>query len=523
MSGRAARPDWQRAGAAAAAIAAQWARPGEPGGAIVLFDSERIQSVACGGLADLARGEPFSLDSVTHFASVSKHLFAALVTGLAGQVPPLDEAPAAGIARPMLALDDELARHLPQLRGAQRRVTVGQALDMTSGLPDARETLSLLGISAFQPVGAAAALEFLAGLTTLNYPAGGEISYTNTGYRLVEEALRTRGIGFNDILRRHICQPLDIALRAPETWFDVVPGLAPGYWFGPQGWQLAGAGLHLSAAGSVMGSARHLTVWLQSLLADSGPGRGVLDRLCAPRFLADGRPTDYGLGIAHSRIGNRDWVGHGGSHLGYKSYFLLDRSGKTGMAMLANRDDVAGYPAALAVMSALHGQPLPAPGHDLRPGRYAALTGGDWLEVKSDSVTWMGADQTLYPSGEPGVARSLTAHLPMRLFHDGAAIRGEIGHVPRVLYPVAPDACLQRAQGAWRHAQYRSELVITGDRLEMGIGPAALQASLTPLGGGRLLACGADGAWSKKFVLVFNDNCVQVQDNRSRTLTFQRQ
>ncbi|WP_410015452.1 serine hydrolase domain-containing protein [Sodalis sp. C49] len=508
MSGQTARPDWQRAGEAAAAIAAQWARPGEPGGTIVLFDSERIQSVACGGLADLARGEPFSLDSVTHFASVSKHLFAALVTGNSGTLP---------------SLDDALARHLPQLTGAQRRVTVGQALDMTSGLPDVRETLSLLGISAFQPFSAAQALDFLAGLATLNYPAGSEISYTNTGYRLVEEALRTQGIGFNDLLQRHISQPLDIALRAPETWFDIVPGLAPGYWRGAQGWQLAGAGLHLSAAGSVMGSARHLTVWLQSLLADSGPGRGVLDRLCAPRFLADGRQTDYGLGIAHSRVGDRDWVGHGGSHLGYKSYFLLDRADKTGMAMLANRDDAASYPTALAVMSALYGQPLPAPGHDLRPGLYAALTGGDWLEVKNDSVIWMNADQTLYPSGEPGVARSLTAHLPMRLFQDGAAIRGEIGLVPRVLYPVAPDDCLQQAQGAWRHKHYRSELVIMGDRLEMGIGPAALQAALTPLGGGRLLASAGDGAGCRKFVLVFNDNFLQVQDNRSRILTFQRQ
>ncbi len=508
MNGPATRPDWQRAAEAAAAVAAQWALPGEPGGVIVLFDGERIHSAACGGLADLARGAPFSLDSVAHFASVSKHLFAALVTGHAGRA---------------LSLDDALARHLPQLRGAQREVTVGQALDMTSGLPDVRETLALLGISPFQPVGAAAALDFLAAVTTLNYPAGSEISYTNTGYRLVEEILRTQGIGFNDLLQRHICQPLDIALLAPETWFDIVPGLAPGYWFGPQGWQLAGAGLHLSAAGSIMGSARHLTVWLQSLLADSGPGQGVLDRLCAPRFLADGRGTDYGLGIGRCQIGGRDWVGHGGSHLGYKSYFLLDRSSKTGMMMLANRDDAAGYPTALAVMSALHGQPLPTPGHALRPGLYAGLSGGDWLEVKGNGVTWMNAEQTLYHSGEPGVARSLTAHLPMRLFQDGILVRGEIGHVPRVFYPTAPDDCLQRAQGRWRQEQYRSEFAFSGNRLAMGVGPASFQALLTPLGGGRLLACAQDGSWSKKFVLIFKDNLVQVQDNRSRILTFQRQ
>ncbi|MBU9858469.1 serine hydrolase, partial [Rahnella aceris] len=126
--------EWQRAAAVAEEIVQGWQRPGAPGGAIVLFDARQVHSSHCAGLADLAQQTPFTLDSVVRFASITKHLFAALATGP---------------GRRYLSPDDRLADHLPQLGGANGQVTVGQALDMSSGLPDLRETLSLIGLSVY--------------------------------------------------------------------------------------------------------------------------------------------------------------------------------------------------------------------------------------------------------------------------------------------------------------------------------------------------------------------------------------
>jgi len=413
-------------------------------------------------------------------------------------------------------------RHLPQLTGANGKVTVGRALDMTAGLPDVRETLSLLGLSVYNATQAADLLQFVAVESGLNYPPGSEISYSNTGYRLVEEALKAKGILFNDLLQHHICSPLNIHFHAAETWFDVVPGLVPGYWQHNGNWLLACAGLHLSASGSVTGSVHDLSVWLQSLLANQGPGAGVLTRLSAPRCLIDGRVTGYGLGIAHTQIGDTRLLGHGGSHAGYKTYFLLDTKNKVGMALVANREDVATYSCALQVMAALLEQPLPLPGHSLTPGLYAAEKGSDWLEIAGETACWLGTSETLYHDENPAVAVSLSSHFPMRLRQNGAAIEGEIGHAARHFVPVLPDDGIQQAQGRWRSPVWRSELLIDRERLVMGIGPAAITASLVSLGNGRILATAQDGPWEKRFAIQLAGEEITLLLNRSRIVRYQR-
>ncbi|EXU76653.1 serine hydrolase domain-containing protein [Erwinia papayae] len=496
--------NWQKARQLADSITAGWGQPGEPGGAIVLFDSDTVHSVSCGGLADLAQGTPFSGDTVVRFASVTKHIFAALVTGHCQQ---------------HIRLTDRLAQHLPQLSGENGQVTVGQALDMTAGLPDVRETLSLLGLSVYNATQAADLLAFLSEERSLSYPCGSEISYSNTGYRLVEEALKAKGILFADLLRQHINQPLDLNFTAPESWFDIVPGLVPGYWRQGQQWRLASAGLHLSASGCLTGSVNHLSRWLQHLLQQPD----ALASVATPRQLADGRLTGYGLGIAHSQSGSVQLVGHGGSHAGYKSYFLLDPQQKVGLALVANREDVASYDSALAVMNSLLGQADAVRGHALRPGLYVAEDDCDWLNVRADSIEWLGHSENVYHGENPGETVSLSGTFPLRLRQDGNAICGEIGLAARRFVPANADsASLDAVQGRWVLPAQRSQLVITGDRMVMGIGPAAMTASLISLGNGRLLATAQDGPWQKRFAMQVDGDSLRLALNRSRMVRWQR-
>lgn len=500
--------NWQQAAEVAEQLTQSWQQSGAPGGAIVLFDAHQIHSTHCAGLADLAQQTPFTIDSVVRFASLTKHIFAALVTG-PGQH--------------YLSLNDRLADHLPQLQGASGQVTVGQALDMSGGLPDVRETLSLLGLSVFNATSAEALLNFIAAEGELNYPPGSEISYTNTGYRLVEEALKAKGVRFNDLLQQYICQPLEINLTAAEQWFDIIAGLVPGYWFDGERWQLASSGLHLSASGSVTGSLRHLTRWLQALLSDRGPAAGVLPRLSTPRRLRDGRVSSYGLGLTTIRCGSQTLFGHGGTHIGYKSYFLLHPELKTGVALVANREDVTSSESALRVMAALMNHTLPDKGHDLTPGLYVAEGAADWLEIKGNTATWLGTSETLWRGDANGDAVSFSGTFPLRLRHEGNAIAGEIGHAARRFIPVQPDsASLQGVQGRWYAPQWRSELLIEGNSLTMGIGPAAIHATLQSLGGDRVLANAKEGPTQRRIVLQRQNDTLRLLLNRSRIVQFQR-
>ncbi|EIC82333.1 beta-lactamase [Serratia sp. M24T3] len=457
-------------------------------------------------MANLTTNEPFSIDNVVRYASVTKHIFAALalMRSDAGITP-----------------EDTLGQHLPQLKGPMAKVTVGQALDMTGGLPDVRETLSLLGISVYNVSDADALIEFLAEDGSLNFAAGTEISYSNTGYRLVEAILKQKGILFENLLQEHIAKPLDIAFHAPETWFDIVPNLAPGYWKSPTGWQTSAAGLHLSASGSLTGSLRSLSGWLQSLLADVGPGEGVLKHLSQPRFLTNGTPTAYGLGITHSKIGENQLLGHGGSHAGYKTYFLLDPQRKVGVALVSNREDTASYSALLDVMSALLETPLPARSTALVDGLYTSLAEPYWLSVDNGVASYLGASENLY-QGEDGSSVSLSAHLPMRLKMNGAAIEGEIGLARRYFIPAEPNDCLPMIQGRWFHPESKAAFDIEGDELKMGIGPLRASGKMVSIGQGRLLVNMPDGPWQKSFCLYFQGYNVHLISNRSRVLIFRR-
>ena len=56
----------------------------------------------------------------------------------------------------------------------------------------------------------------------------------------------------------------------------------------------------------------------------------------------------------------------------------------------------------------------------------------------------------------------------------------------------------------------------------MGIGPAAIVASLRSLSGDRVLATAQDGPWQKRFMLKRDGSRLRLLLNRSRVVQFTR-
>ncbi len=114
------------------------------GGAVIGFDAEGIRFAQCRVVENLNTLAPFSCHSVVRYASVTKHAFCAMV-----------------LAHPhLIGLEDRLGDHLPELQEPLASVTVGRALDMSGGLPDVRECLSLLGLSVYTETQAKDLLSF---------------------------------------------------------------------------------------------------------------------------------------------------------------------------------------------------------------------------------------------------------------------------------------------------------------------------------------------------------------------------
>ncbi|PRX06569.1 UNVERIFIED_ORG: CubicO group peptidase (beta-lactamase class C family) [Martelella mediterranea] len=495
--------NWGNAEKAAAARVGAW-RETEPGGAIVVFDAGGPRIAVAGGVENLSTLKPFTADTVVRYASVTKHAFASLVTA----------------HNDIIGLDDPLGRHLPELQPPLADVTVGQALDMTGGLPDVRECLALLGLSVFTETAARPLFEFLTRMTRLNFPAGTEISYSNTGYRLVETALKRRNIFFRDYIRRQ-GETLGVTFDAPDVWSEPVRDLAPGYWHDGEHWRLSAAGLHISASGSMTGSAAALAAWVQALMTAEGEYAGILEHLSARRYLSDGRPTDYGLGIRRVQLGSRTLLGHGGSHPGYKSHFLIDRESMTGAVIVANREDVDAYAMAMDVMAALTGEGLPEPATRLPDGLYLTANGPWWIEVKGSSLTYLNNTDTVYADSNGTVAsRSPTS--PARLRWDGSAITGEIGHAERRFLPADPEPVPAGLQGRWLSPE-GAMIVIDGTDVIIGTGPVKRRMPLTSLGRGRFLFSFVDGPWTKRILLHrLTEDRLELVLSRARMIEYQR-
>lgn len=510
------RPDWTAAIAEAERIVAAWASPGAaaPGGTVLLFDRDRLRGAASAGLASLQHGIPFTPATPSRFASITKHLLCAfaLLRGI-------------DLAAPLGGL-------LPGLPAPLSAVSALRALSMTGGIPDLLQSYLLCGVPASAGVDAAALDAFTAALPGLDFAPGTEMSYSNTGYRLVEQALARQGGLFGAWVEGPLNAALGTGFRFPAGWDRPIPGLADGYWReGPEApWSIGAYGMALSASGALAGSAEDLAAWLRALLRGDGPAGEVLARLAAPAPLADGRASHYGLGLHVATVAGRRLVGHGGHLPGFKNHFLLDPESGTGVVLLSNREETEPYLPALRVMARLLGLPLPRTGAPRLPqGLFVEEHGPAWIELGDGSATFMGARDTLLPGEAEEEALALSPYLPMRLRRDGEGIAGEVGHAPRRFRPVAPAPRLDPAMaGTWRAAAQHAGIAIEigGDGegvAAMGSGPLHRRVALTPLAADRALMPVGAAPWPGRACLWLRaPGVLRIATNRSRAIDFLR-
>lgn len=496
--------NWDAASKTARDLVSLWPA-NEPGGVIIGFDASGIRFSHAAGVESLATHKPFSADSVVRYASVTKHVFASMVLHHADKI----------------SLNDTLGKHLPELKSPLAEVTVGRALDMSGGLPDTRECLTLLGLSIYTETHNDKLMEFHATMERLNFDAGTQVSYSNTGYRLVEIALERLGLRFDDYLQAQVVPQIGVKFKAPDVWNDAVDGLVPGYWFNGEKWQLSSAGLYISAAGSLTGSGTALATWAQALMTGKGALSGVIEQLSAPRPMADGRLSPYGLGFVTSELDGLKLAGHGGSHPGYKSYMLISPEHECGFVVVANRDDANGGKLAQTTMAALAGLKMPQTGSTIPDGFYVSESGHSWVEMKGGNSIYLDNEDALYDEGD-GWFSSRSATSPVLLRWTGEVLEGELGHAPCRLFLVTPKPASKSFNGTWK-SPYGAIFDIKDGAVIMGVGPVRQTMPLTDLGKGRALFTLQDGPWTKRICLnLLRDNHLELVLSRARMIEYSR-
>jgi CubicO group peptidase (beta-lactamase class C family) len=321
--------------------------PQEPGIAVAVIRNGEVIAQHCAGLADLAHGVPIRPDTRFHIVSVSKTFMAAAVLLLQ--------------ARGKLSLDDDIRKHLPELRHPGV-VTIRHLLSLTSGLRDVLEIERLRGVWHSAPSRQQDLLHLASAQTGASLPPGAAYLYTNVNHVLLEQIVaRASGMPADAFRRAAIYQPLGMAATCARPDDGIVlPNLAQPYARDGDGWVRA---QHLlGIAGDVLTSSlEDMTRWLLALRTGAVDGVPITAAMSERARLSDGSAVYYGLGLAVRCYRGLTVLCHSGSQPGYKAHIAFMPERDLGIVVLSNREETRVAPLAASIMDAVLGDDFPAP------------------------------------------------------------------------------------------------------------------------------------------------------------------
>ena len=326
------------------------ARAGEgiPGCSLAVVNRTGLRWSTALGRADLRWGRLADPGTVYHLFSGTK-LFTAVA------VLQLEE-------RGLLALDDPVARFLPELPGLEG-VTLLHLLSHRSGL---RDDLGAFLAVAFPGDGLPTTAQALARYRIRREgPPGREVAYRNVNFALLGEVVtRASGVPYAEYVRANVLEPL--GSRASFTLTEAMRGrAATGYVgrFDPMrlvlwlleantrgrlyGERVGGLvelkeyNLATSAIGGLMGTVEDFAPFLHSQLTGGGPVLSSASTRRMQTLIAEGAAGiasrfGVGLGWKLGKVGGRLFLNHEGGGAGFTSELRLYPDAGLGIVLMMN-------------------------------------------------------------------------------------------------------------------------------------------------------------------------------------------
>ena len=354
------------------------------------------------GLADAENGVEASPESQYRIGSITKTFTAAAVMRLR------DEG--------ALSLDDRLGEHLPEAGNAGP--TLRELVTHTSGLQaeipgEVWETLDLPAADGL--------LGRMPDVEQILEP-GRHWHYSNLAFALLGIVVaRCSGTPYEHYVARHLFDPLGLRRT---TWHRSEPS-AKGYFVEPHqdvlrrdadDFDLRGA----AALGALWSTSVDLARWA-AFLADPDPAvlkPATVEEMRSLQVMRDLEQWTHGwgLGLALYRVGERIFVGHGGSMPGHLACFVVSVPEQVGAAALTNATSGADTEQLALALATETIEALPAEPDRWQPGEpppagHAALLGRWWCLGFEYVFSHRAGRLEMRPAG-PAAERDRTVFVP---------------------------------------------------------------------------------------------------------------
>ena len=311
-------------GARVDALFAAWDKPDSPGAALaVVRDGEVIYRRAY-GQAQLEHAAPNTPRTVFHVASLSKQFTAFAIHLL--------------VQDGKLALDDEVRKHLPELKAGAGVITVRHLLHHTSGLRDQWNLLMLAGLRLDDVITEGDVLGLLWQQRELNFAPGSEMLYSNSGYTLLALIVqRVSGQSLKAFAQARIFGPLGMKDTGfQESYSLPIKGRAYSYRPTREGWRYVALSYSTVGASSLMTTVEDLALWERNVNDAKVGGLAVLAALQTRGRLSSGGEIDYASGLGHGQHRGLPIVEHGGADASYRAFLLRFPQQRLSVVVLGN-------------------------------------------------------------------------------------------------------------------------------------------------------------------------------------------
>jgi D-alanyl-D-alanine carboxypeptidase len=295
---------------------------GTPGAVVLVTTADGARWETAVGVRDLDSGEPMTTGLRWPIRSITKSFTTTLVLQLA------DEG--------VVDLDAPISDWVPDVPNGDE-VTLGQLMDMTSGLPDYTDQAFIEDFTA-DPTREFTTEELIAYATAQPARAepGEDRVYTNSNTLLLGQVVEeATGRSFEEVLSERILEPLSLEdttyPTSSEDWVSDAVGYSP-----DENGELSEDPVNFSVfgpAGAMISTTEDLARWGAAL----GTGELVAESTQADR--QEGGPLDEGpeYDLYARGIGELDgWWGHTGEGFGFTSLAMHDPDTGTDVVIVMN-------------------------------------------------------------------------------------------------------------------------------------------------------------------------------------------
>lgn len=311
----------------------------KPGVAVVIIRGDSIHFAKGYGMADLEHKIPISTNTVFMAASVSKQFTAFGIALLTTQNK--------------ISLQDTVTKYLPELNHYNPPITIQHLIHHTSGLRDEFNLLALAGYRMDDVITKPDILRLIYSQTDLNFEPGARYVYSNSGYTLLSEIIeRVTQQPFSKWMDQNIFQPLGMQ----ETHFRSTPGkitpnVASGYITTKDSYKAQRVNYSSVGASGLYTTVLDLGRWLIALNKGSIGGKTTSDLAITRGVLSNSDTLSYAFGLRYGRFRGTQYIGHSGSHRGYRAWAGRFPDHDLGIAILANLEEFNPSDASLKIAS----------------------------------------------------------------------------------------------------------------------------------------------------------------------------